>query len=111
MKRFDRKHPREDFKRLTHIKQDGSVESDINDEFQRISLRATIINEDRLTYLLIDGSEEPLKELVSALKPEKLEDAFVAALNSESSSNNRSRSSHTKTFHKGDESYPRESFC
>lgn len=47
MKRFDQKHPQEDFKRLTHIKQYGIVESYIN-EFERISLRVTKMDEDRL---------------------------------------------------------------
>ena len=40
IKRFDRKHPQEDFRKLTQIKQQGSVEGYIA-EFQKLSVRVT----------------------------------------------------------------------
>lgn len=103
IKSFDRKHPQEDFKRLTQLKQQGTIESYIT-EFQRISVRVSGIEEDRLTYLFVERLKDSLTGLVSALNPISIEDAIEKALRLESSSaSNKTPNNHKKPFHKKNE--------
>ena len=89
IKRFDRRHSQENFKKLTQIRQQGTVEDYIK-EFQKISVQVMGVDDDCSTYLFIEGLKDSLKGLVSALKPSSLDDAFEIALRLEvSTANNK----------------------
>lgn len=105
IKRFDRKHPQENFKKLTQLRQQGIVEDYIK-EFQRIFVQVTRVDDERFTYFFIEGLKDSLKGLVSALKPSSLDDAFEMALRLEvSNTNNKSWHKPTIKNHNKDKSY------
>ena len=79
IKRFDRKHPQENFKKLTQLRQQGTIEDYIK-EFQRISIQFIGVDDECFTYLFIEGLKDSLKGILSALKPSSLDDAFEMAL-------------------------------
>ena len=87
VKRFDRRHPQENFKKITQIRQQGIVEDYIK-EFQNISVQVTGVDDECSTYLFIEGLKYSLRGLVSALKPSSLDDAFEIALRLEVSATN-----------------------
>ncbi|XP_059066288.1 uncharacterized protein LOC131857619 [Cryptomeria japonica] len=85
IKRFERKHPQKDFKELTLLRQRGTVEEYIT-EFQKICVRVSGVDEDRLTYLFVEGLKDSIKGLMRALKPPTLDDAIDKALGLEDTS-------------------------
>ena len=88
IKRFDRKHPQENFKKLTQLRQQGTIEDYIK-EFQRIYVQVIGVDDECFTYLFIEGLKDSLKGLVSALKPSSLDDAFEMALRLDVSKTNK----------------------
>ena len=87
IKRFDRVDPEWYFKRLTQIKQEGSV-SEFAREFKKLSAMVPELSQKRLTYLFIDGLKEPIKSAIGAHEPTNLEEAIQKALKFEPPTNN-----------------------
>ena len=105
IKRFDRIDAEWYFKRLTQLRQEGSV-MEFSREFEKLSAMVSKISKKRLTYLFIDGLKESIKSAVGAHEPKRLEDAIQKVLKFDTHqindrSKNHAPSTHSKHYEKG----------
>ena len=105
IKWFDQIDPEWYFKRLTQLRQEGSV-MEFAREFEKLSAVVPKISQRRLTYLFIDGLKESIKSAMGAHDPKKLEDAIQKALKFDTHqmndrSKNHAPSTHSRHYEKG----------
>lgn len=68
---------------MTHLKQQGTVE-EFSNEFQKLSVMVPDLSQRRLTYLFVEGLKGTIKNIVSPLEPQTVEEAIQKARKVES---------------------------